>query len=700
MTATFGKLENAVLTFRPGLNIIEAPNEWGKSTWCAFLAAMLYGLDTRAKTTKTTLADKERYAPWSGAPMEGRIDIHWNGRDITIERKTKGRIPLGDFRAYETHSGVTVPELTAADCGQILLGVEQTVFRRAGFIRLKDMPVTQDESLRSRLNALVTTGDESGDGERLAKGLRDLKNRIRYNRSGLLPKAEAERDALKERLRELDALTAQLDNTEKNLAEQESRIEKLENHRTALAYAAAERNARRAALARKAREEARRQLEESEAVCAGLPGREEAEEKLRQLGTLREQWSQLQEDFTLLIQPDQSGENDPVFSGLTGEEAEAQARADGLRYQAMSGVRPLLPFLIPGALLLIAAGVLLVLAEHVLGGIGLGLALLLLCIGFIRGAVLRKQAEKIAQKYGNSDPRQWLASARRHDAQLQIRNRETLAYDMALEGLERRKTVLQMQRRALCGEKSVDDAAQWWNRSLASWDARDAALREFRRAEEHVQTLSSLLRPTPAPGMADDLTCSEEETLRLIAQAHSEQQRLLSRKGQYQGRMEALGRRDALEKQLRDVKKRIQKLEDTYAALTISQETLAQARLELQRRFAPRISRRAQELMGRLTNGRYDRLSLDGDFSLRAGAGEETTLHEALWRSEGTVDQLYLALRLAVAEALTPEAPLVLDDALVRFDDARLKAAMEILSEMSEEKQVILFTCQSRERNV
>ena len=77
MTATFGKLEHETLTLEPGLNIIDAPNEWGKSTWCAFLVTMLYGLDTRAKTTKTALADKERYAPWSGAPMSGRIDLCW-----------------------------------------------------------------------------------------------------------------------------------------------------------------------------------------------------------------------------------------------------------------------------------------------------------------------------------------------------------------------------------------------------------------------------------------------------------------------------------------------------------------------------------------------------------------------------------------------------------------------------------------------
>ena len=127
MTATFGKLNNQTLTLQPGLNVISAPNEWGKSTWCAFLVNMLYGLETRVKTTKTSIADKDRYAPWSGSPMSGRIDLHWNGRDITIERWTKGRTPMGEFRAYETQSGITVPELTATTCGEMLLGVERSV---------------------------------------------------------------------------------------------------------------------------------------------------------------------------------------------------------------------------------------------------------------------------------------------------------------------------------------------------------------------------------------------------------------------------------------------------------------------------------------------------------------------------------------------------------------------------------------------
>ena len=88
------------------------------------------------------------------------------------------------------------------------------------------------------------------------------------------------------------------------------------------------------------------------------------------------------------------------------------------------------------------------------------------------------------------------------------------------------------------------------------------------------------------------------------------------------------------------------------------------------------------------------------DFSLQTRASLEETHRDAMWRSDGTMDQLYLALRLAVAEELTPNAPLILDDALVRFDDSRLKAALDILEDISREKQVILFTCQEREKNI
>ena len=68
--------------------------------------------------------------------------------------------------------------------------------------------------------------------------------------------------------------------------------------------------------------------------------------------------------------------------------------------------------------------------------------------------------------------------------------------------------------------------------------------------------------------------------------------------------------------------------------------------------------------------------------------------------SQGTADQLYLALRLALADLLLPQpdaCPLILDDAFLTFDDGRLALALEVIQELAQSRQVLLFTCQSRE---
>ena len=291
MTATFGKLENETLTFRPGLNIIEAPNEWGKSTWCAFLMAMLYGIDTRERSTADRLADKEHYAPWSGSPMSGRMELNWNGRDITIERSTKGRIPLGVFRAYETRSGLDIPELTSANCGELLLGVERSVFQRTGFLRLADMPVGQDAALSARLTALVTTGDESGTAQKLGTKLRELKNRCRYNRSGLIPQAEAERETLTQKLASIDdalSLHRQLKNRQARLEEYAS---KLDNHRQTLEYATALETEQKLTAAGVARDAAGMRLQKLETQCLNLPPREDIERDMHTLQQLQKELS-------------------------------------------------------------------------------------------------------------------------------------------------------------------------------------------------------------------------------------------------------------------------------------------------------------------------------------------------------------------------------------------------------------------------
>ena len=707
MTATFGKLQHETLTLQPELNIIHAPNEWGKSTWCAFLVAMLYGLETRAKTTKTILADKDRYAPWSGSPMAGRIDLNWNGRDITIERQTKRRIPLGEFRAYETETGMEIPELTAANCGQQLLGVERSVFLRSGFIRFSDLPVTQDEALRRRLNALVTTGDESATADKLASDLRDLKNRCRYNKSGLIPQAEAERAALEGKLRELESYENQLTNAVKRLEEVKQRAKQLENHQQVLRYQAAQADAMRVAQAQQAQADAKAKLDRLTAECANLPERGEATKAAQELRQLHQNAMAL--DLERQILPSVPGKpacSDPETARKNLEQTRKNslwlqdlykddAAAKRVQRMALIFLIAALPaaliawLLMPKLWLAVAVGAVPALA---------GLVLL-----FVAKSICREvqgHLHNLQMYYGSLDAEVWVQQAKEALALLEDYEKQLARYHAAVEAFRKKQTDMAARLESLTKGEPVGQCLQRWDAIDEKWEALADAQNDYQNARKYAHGLASMVKPVERPEVEDVLTCSEEDTTRLLMQARLEQQDLQNRIGQYQGRMEALGQKKDLEEKLNKVNARIAKLEDTYAALALAQQTLAEAAAQLQRRFAPKIASRAQELMTAFTGGRYDRLTLAEDFSLHAGAQKEDVLHEALWRSDGTIDQLYLSLRLAVAEELTPEAPLILDDALVRFDDDRLKSAMAVLKAEAEHKQVILFTCHSREENM
>ena len=701
MTATFGKLEHETLTFQPGLNVIHAPNEWGKSTWCAFLVSMLYGIETRVHTTKTALADKERYAPWSGAPMAGRIDLNWNGKDITIERSSKGRSVFGVFRAYETDTGLDIPELTATNCGQMLLGVEKSVFLRAGFLKLTDLPVTQDESLRRRLNAIVTTGDESGTADTLGQKLKDLKNRCRLNRStGLLPQAEAQQKSLQNTLNEHRQLQRQSESLQQRLKELDAHHEALLNHKAALQYAANQTYQEKLAAAEYALAAAKSKEQELRHSCQGCPSADEAERTLLRLRQLRDRKDSAHLEIQMLPPAPQAPEVPAPFRGIDPDTAIAQAQSNTQIYHDSDIAKPFPWYCV----LLFAVGAGLFFPAHWLFKMA---GCLLIAVGaFLLFRYKQDQhrrdniLQSLLHRYQPLPPDQWVDAAYQYAQSQKDYEASVSQYQSQRKGLEQSMALLTQQISEVTDGRSLAEAEQHYHAIRERWTALAETAKERSRANDLVLALRSAHKEALPPQFEDTMTYTEAETARLLSDCTYEQTRLRQQLGHCQGQMESLGQESALTRQLEAVTQRIHNLEMTYNALEIAQNTLLTASNELQRRFAPRISQRAQELFSKLTAGRYTRLTLGEDLSIHAGTAEESTLHSALWRSEGTVDQLYLALRLAVAEELTPDAPLVLDDALVRFDDQRLKEALDVLMEETETKQVILFSCQTREQNI
>ena len=135
---------------------------------------------------------------------------------------------------------------------------------------------------------------------------------------------------------------------------------------------------------------------------------------------------------------------------------------------------------------------------------------------------------------------------------------------------------------------------------------------------------------------------------------------------------------------------------DEYDAINLAIDTLREADTEIQSRFSPELGRVAAGYMSAVTGGRYSDVLINRDFTAKARTKDDVVARDAEYLSAGTLDIMYLAVRLAVCELALPEGetcPLIIDDALVNLDETRLEQAMALLREIAKDRQIILFSC-------
>jgi len=212
-------------------------------------------------------------------------------------------------------------------------------------------------------------------------------------------------------------------------------------------------------------------------------------------------------------------------------------------------------------------------------------------------------------------------------------------------------------------------------------------------------TLEGEQPPSPVNGTP---RFSYQETVARLAVTMEELTRKERMVAAAQGELRSLGDPDAMEARLEACREEWKTRQEELAALDLALATLEQANNAMQARFSPALNQRAGELMSELTGGRYDKLTLTRTFEAVARQAGEVLPHSVLSLSQGTADQLYLAVRLAVCDLALPDGgkvPLVLDDALIHFDDTRMALALEHLLERAEKQQILLLSCHSRERD-
>lgn len=142
-----------------------------------------------------------------------------------------------------------------------------------------------------------------------------------------------------------------------------------------------------------------------------------------------------------------------------------------------------------------------------------------------------------------------------------------------------------------------------------------------------------------------------------------------------------------------------ERLTTEVAAIDLALETMKNLSVSIRDSFGLHLNKTASELINSITNGAYRSMNVDEDLNVYLqGDKKVVPMHQV---SSGTLDQIYLALRLASAKLIQNETdclPLILDDSFVLYDEDRMNSALKWLIEVYQ-GQIILFTCHHRESN-
>ncbi len=719
--AVFGRLQNQRLAPGPGLNIITGPNESGKSSWVSFLVSMLYGIDTSARKKGDFLPDKLLYAPWSGRRMEGELLLETEQGPLLLRRTTqRAGAPLQRCTVTDPRTGEEREDLRGGAVGEALTGASREMYTRSACIGREGLAVSGSPALERKISALITGGDEESSAAEALALLNKWSNSLDRTGTGRIQAVEAALSELREQERRRQALS------ERSAALREE-LRALEERRGALSQRLAACRYVRARAARDTLAETERALRETEAALAalkaegpipeeaalsGLQAREQAAKDARLLRQRGEQAQAAAEEAA------RRAEEDPALRRFPGWQPEAlwqRASEDGalLRQLRAEQEAPAPRRSVLWPVLALALGALLLalgLWQDILwaavpgGGLLLAGALLLLRSRPAAPPDTAPRQREVTGFWQAEEPEDFLAlAADVRSAAERCQERQARAEEL------RRETETLRRRERTAWEAHAAEAAalglapetelETLRARRARWERMNDRLRRLRAQaaleRERLGALPETAAGEPLPGDTEDTVLEALKALdRKKAQVEREQAETAGALGQFPLAETLEARRAALETQAA-------RAAWNKKAVQAARDAIAEAQSQMRLRFAPELNARAGEYLSAFTGGRYREMLVSREFVPQARAGDALEPRGVPEVSRGTGDQMYLALRLALCDMTLPEKPpLLLDDALLAFDGRRLEAVLRVLQEKGRQQQILLFTCQDRERRI
>ena len=713
----FGKLKNVVITPTGGINMLNLPNESGKSTLAAFIKYVFYGF-TGTKKQSVAENEKLRHMPWDGSPAKGAIVVSAGEKLYRVARKTGARDDSVSVTDVETGE----PALRGMIPGVAIFGINEDTFAKTLFVGRAGEASNGDPTLAESLRNLLFSADEKTNADKAMKKLKDSRaylknmqyrgviptleerckkleadlvtaNRLHGELSGVRVSLCEKREQLAKANSELDGITAELENL--RCFEAGQRLNSIYDAREAYAAAQTKFEAARSALGGENAPETRlidALADDNANLTLSTKRLEELTKELtaseRELGKVRSSSPFFEND------PKETKKKMTVFGTVKKVSfvlavlfavtsfcfftLETSNTAAG----ATAGVAAAL--FAASAVFAVLAAVFAVLAAMRARSLGFKEASeLMRAINDF--AVIREKARGIEERVGILNSR------------------------YSEEAAENRRLSDSVGKRV--SEFMPDGAGEGYSASIRKIYAAAAEIgackADWMRAADSYKKLSDgvdINALTELASKAQPPKRDRAETERELAFTQSRIKALSAAVTDLEKRCAALEAQSespaVITSRLEVTERRLDEANTQYRALSLAIEVLEEACDYMKATVSPKLAELTGGYLEAASGGRYSSVGLTTNLEMTYD--DNGMEHNADHLSDGAKDTAYLAMRFALVELIYDDKRpfMILDDSFCHLDDERLAMMLRLIKGLAESQQIFLFCCRSRERKL
>lgn len=653
----YGNIKNKDISLNKGINIIHGANESGKSTLLSYIVNSFYGISKTKDGRK--ISDYEKYKPWEGSEFSGRIKytLNDNSQYEIFRDFTKKNPKIYNERLEDITDNFEIDKKDGSKFFIEQTGVDKQTYLSTVVSMQQEVRLEEKEQnlLIQKIANLAGTGEDNVSYKKALGKLQDkIRDEIGTNKTTQKPIniIEKEIEEINRKIEEIRPYKDKKYGIDSEREELKEQIKELEIERKIL------QELRESELAenenKKEIQIKENNIKENESKVLTLKN------KMKELGDIEKS----------------VGEN----SRKLQSEIESKKQNQEENIEIKNTSKKSIYLVIAVALIIVAVVLAVIVKNYVLAGIPLVLSI----IDVIILAITQNKKKKEIQEQKNKQEENRIRTAQEIEnltKELQGNEEEKRDLDSQISMIKGQLLLLENNNEQISAQvnKIKTDLLNTQNQD------RNQIITKY-QTELPIEKINSIIESNNLSSLEEQLNTNKIKLTGLEIEENTILPQLDN----------LVNLEEKLEADMQNKTELLQKEEIINLAI----ENLNKAYEEMKTTITPKFTNNLSEGIKEITNNKYEKVAINDEngMIIENARGEYI---EANKLSTGTIDQLYLALRLSMIKDLSKETlPIILDETFAYFDNARLEKIIQYLNEKAEEHQTIIFTCTNREKEI